>query len=79
MKLYAANGMGLGEGFKAECTLVVNVENEIIKKLANEDSDNASLLAKQIYSLASLSQRRFSEAEMKDFLAASYSLLEKLS
>ena len=79
MKLYAASGMSMGEGFKADCSLIVNVNNSLIKKLAAEESKNAELLAKQIYSLALLSQRRFSETEMKDFLGASYEVLEKLS
>ena len=79
MKLYAINGMNMGDSFKAEGSLVVNVENVLIKKLMNDESANDALLAKQIYSLAVLSQRRFNENEMKDFLAASYEVLEKLS
>ena len=79
MKLYAANGMSMGGEFKAEGSLVVNIENALIKKLMTEDGENDALLAKQIYALAVLSQRRFSESEMKDFLAASYEVLEKLS
>ena len=78
MKLYAANGMNMGEGFKAECSLVVNTDNALIKKL-EDGGDNAPLLAKQIYALATLSQRRFSESEMKDFLKSSYEVLDKLS
>ena len=79
MKLYAMNGMNMGGGFKAEGALTVNVDNALIKKLMAEDGENDALLAKQIYSLAVLSQRRFNESEMKDFLAASYEVLEKLS
>ncbi len=79
MKLYAMNGMNMGDSFKADCSLVVNMQNSLIKKLAADESENAALLAKQIYALATLSQRRFSENEMKDFLKASYEVLEKLS
>lgn len=79
MKLYAANGMNMGGGFKAEGALTVNVENALIKKLIAEDGENDALLAKQIYSLAVISQRRLGEDEMKDFLAASYEVLAKLS
>ncbi len=78
MKLYAANGMNMGEGFKAECSLVINMDNALIKKLEGE-GENSALLAKQIYALATLSQRRFSESEMNDFLKSSYEVLDKLS
>lgn len=79
MKLYSMNGMNIGGGFTAENSLVVNVENPLIKKLSEDDGENSALLAKQIYSLAVLSQRRFDENEMRDFLAASYEVLSKLS
>ncbi len=79
MKLYSMNGMSIGGEFAAESALVVNVENPIIKKLADGDMQGEELLAKQIYSLAVLSQRRFDENEMKDFLASSYEILSRLS
>lgn len=78
MKLYAANGMGFGDGFKSEASLVVNVDNALIQKLENGSEENAALLAKQIYLLAVLSQRRLDEQEMKDYLASCYAVLEKL-
>ncbi|MBQ6614312.1 MAG: molecular chaperone HtpG [Clostridia bacterium] len=78
MKLYSMNGMGMGGSFEAEYKLVVNVDNPLIEKLSAGEGKNTDLLAKQIYSLAVLGQRRFDEKEMKDFLASSYSLLEKL-
>lgn len=78
LKLYAMSGMNMGKDFAAECALLVNVNNPLIQKLADSAGDNANLLAKQIYALAVLSQRRLSEEEMKDFLAGSYDLLSKL-
>ena len=78
LKLYAMGGMNMGGDFAAECALLVNVNNPLIQKLAEGAGDYASLLAKQIYSLAVLSQRRFDEAEMKDFLSTSYDVLKKL-
>ena len=78
MKLYAAGGMNMGGDFAAESALLVNVSNPLIKKLADGEGDNAALLAKQIYALAVLSQRRLGENEMKDFLATSYDVLSKL-
>ena len=76
MKLYAMGG--LGDGFKTEAALVLNMDNALIQKLANGAGENAELLAKQIYSLAVLSQRRFDEQEMKDYLASCYAVLAKL-
>ena len=78
IKIYAVGGMNMGGGFAAENSLVVNVNNPLIKKLAETDSESSALLAKQVYSLAVLSQRRFDENEMKNFLASSYEVLEKL-
>ncbi|MBR5538271.1 MAG: molecular chaperone HtpG, partial [Clostridia bacterium] len=77
IKLYSAGGMNMGGGFAAESSLIVNVENPLIKKLSEEENEISPVLAKQIYSLAVLSQRRFDEKEMKEFLSSSYSLLEK--
>ena len=78
MKLYAANGMAFGGDFKPQSTLVVNMANPLIKRLDVEESDSDALIAKQIYGLAVLSQRRFTEDELKQFLASSYETLGKL-
>ena len=78
MKLYAANGMAFGGDFKPQSTLVVNMANPLIKRLDTEESDSDALIAKQLYGLAVLSQRRFTEDELKQFLASSYETLGKL-
>lgn len=78
MKLYAASGMAFGGDFKPQSTLVVNMANPLIKRLDTEESDSDALIAKQIYGLAVLSQRRFTEDELKQFLASSYETLGKL-
>ena len=78
MKLYAANGMPLGGDFKPKSALVLNMANPLIKKLDTEEHDTDALVAKQIYGLAVLSQRRFTETELRDFLASSYDTLAKL-
>ncbi|MBE6573133.1 MAG: molecular chaperone HtpG [Ruminococcaceae bacterium] len=58
-----------------ESTLVLNPSNAVIKKLL-DNKDEA--IAKQVYTLALLSQRPLSDTEMNEFLKSSYSLLEKL-
>ncbi len=78
IKLYSLGGKEMGGAFAAEYKLVLNLANPLVASLEKETNENSLLLAKQIYSLAVLSQRRFDEKEMKDFLASSYSLLEKL-
>ncbi|MBR5515245.1 MAG: molecular chaperone HtpG [Clostridia bacterium] len=58
-----------------ESTLVLNPSNPVIRKLL-EKKDEA--IAKQVYTLALLSQRSLTDSEMNEFLKSSYSLLEKL-
>ncbi len=77
LKLYSMSGMNMGQGFAAECALLVNLDNTLIQKLAG-GTENADLLAKQIYMLSLISQRRLDEKEMKDFLANGYDILSKL-
>ena len=77
LKLYSMNGMNMGGGFAAESALLVNMDNALIQKLA-AGTEHADLLAKQIYMLALISQRRLDEKEMKDFLAGGYDVLSKL-
>ena len=75
MKLYGAAMPGM----PVEATLVVNTGNPIIKRLEEDGyGENADSVAKQVFSLALLSQRPLSAAERKDFLSESYRLLEKL-
>ncbi len=77
LKLYSMSGMNMGGGFAAESALLVNMNNALIGKLA-DGTEHAELLAKQIYMLALISQRRLDEKEMKDFLASGYDVLAKL-
>ena len=57
-----------------EATLILNPSSKIIKYLA-DTKDEA--VAKHVYTLAKASQRHLSAEEMNEFLAASYTLLEK--
>lgn len=64
-----------------DATLVVNCASPLIAKLSEEsekDPDKAEMLAKQIYSLCLLSQRRLSADELKAFLSDSYGILGML-
>ncbi|MCL2518482.1 MAG: molecular chaperone HtpG [Oscillospiraceae bacterium] len=58
-----------------ESTLIVNPGNKIIRKLGDNLDEN---IAKQVYTLALLSQRQLTADELKSFLSDSYILLEQL-
>ncbi len=79
MKMYAPENNNAG---LSAATLVVNMSSPLIKKIQTaitEDKDLAKKLAKQIFSLSVLSQRKLSAEEMQEFLADSFSILEDLT
>ena len=62
-----------------EMTLALNKNNEIVKKLSEGAyGDNAEMVARQIYSLALISQRKLTAEEMQSFLDNSYDMLSKI-
>ncbi len=65
-----------------DMTLVVNASNGLVARLKalvdNGESEKAESIARQMYSLALLSQRPLTADELKSFLAQSYAVLEKL-
>ncbi len=65
-----------------DMTLVVNASNSLVARLktlvADGEKDKAESIARQMYSLALLSQRPLTADELKSFLAQSYAVLEKL-
>ena len=80
MKMYAVIGWrGLCPTHWLDSTLIVNTSCPIITKLsADADEAHAKRIAKQIYTLAKLSQRKLSADELSEFLSHSYSLLGEL-
>lgn len=77
MKMYRIEGMG---AMPAEATLVLNANSALVRKLgemAKAKTDGALLVAKQMYTLALLSQRQLTAEELRAFLADSISILEK--
>lgn len=57
-----------------EFVLSLNKDSDIVKKLI-ENGENAKIIAKQIFSLALLAQRRLSAEELSEFVKDSYDLL----
>lgn len=79
MRMYSAAGEM--PNMPVDATLVVNTASPLIENLAEKcknDRDTAKVLAKHIYSLCLLSQRKLSAEELKDFLSDSYDILGKL-
>ena len=79
MKMYASMGMSMGGDFPVEYTLVVNPQSVLVSKLISvndTDSEKAELIAREIYKLAVLAQRRMSADELRSFLADSFKILE---
>lgn len=77
MKLYK-----MGGDMPVEQTLILNTASPLISKLTalsdNGKTEDAELIARQIYMLSSLSQRQLTSDELLAFLGESYDILGKL-
>ena len=81
MRMYAMSTGAAPMEYPLEYSLVVNTTSTLYQKLltlAEQDPDKAELLARQIYSLSLLAQRKLSAQELEEFLSGSFSLLELL-
>lgn len=79
MKLYRMAGEGTGASFPSDATLILNTDNDLIKKIeSEEDKEKAERIAKQIYYLSLISQRGLSADELSGFLSDSYGILSLL-
>ena len=80
MKMYRMRGGDMGDmNFPTDATLVVNGASKLIGRLADtaqNDEGKAKKIARQIYSLALLSQRQLTAEELQSFLGESFDILE---
>ena len=81
MKMYG--DLGMSGSMPIEETLVVNLSNPLVAKIAETYSDEKRLdlnkaIAKQVYMLALVAQRQLTSDELKAFISGSTNLLEKL-
>lgn len=60
---------------EAKETLVINTTNDIIKTLPTLSEENRTLVCKHILDLATISQRKLTADELKDFVARSVEIL----
>lgn len=67
-----------GEVQKANETLVINTNCDIIKSLPSKSEESRKLICKHILDLATISQRKLSADELKEFVARSIELLGKV-
>jgi molecular chaperone HtpG len=79
MKMYNMNGDS-ADDFKGPETLVLNANHPLVQYLVSKkDSENASLIAHQLYDLAELSNQPLSPAEMSEFIKRSNKIMEILT
>ena len=80
MKMYRMSGNDMGGmSFPTDATLVVNASSPLITRLSSEvesDEGKAEKIAKQIYTLALLSQRQLTADELQAFLTDSFDMLD---
>ena len=73
MKMYSAQGMGMGaDMFPVSETLVLNANNSLVKYvLAHKDGEHTSKICEQLYDLAKLAHGSLTPERMTKFIARS--------
>lgn len=72
---YSAQYAGMADMFKDEYTLVLNLQNPIIKKLSAMSDKNKKLVCEQVYALAKLCNKPLTPDEMSEFITRSNKIL----
>ena len=79
MRMYRAAGEDMGDVFREQYTLILNLDCPTLQSLDREDSgERERLIARQIYMLALLSARTLDGEELKDLLSSSYDVLGRI-
>ena len=79
MKMYAMANEGMDGSFPLQSKLILNASSPLIAKLdAESDAEKAERIARQVYTLCLLSQRKLTADELTSFLNDSYDLLNQL-
>ena len=80
MKMYASSGMDMSMFGETGETLVLNLNNELVKYvLDNPQSDNVTMICEQLYDLAKLSHEPLKPEQMTAFIARSNEILKLLA
>ena len=72
---YGQQFMGMSDMFHEEYTLIINLNNDVIKKLPSLDADKKELLVGQIYALATLCNKSLTPDELTDFVKRNNKIL----
>jgi molecular chaperone HtpG len=75
---YGQQMAGMADMFKDEFTLVLNSNNELIKKIDTLNDEDANLVIDHVYDLAKISHSPLPSEQMTKFIERSNKLLEKL-
>ena len=79
MKMYGMSGMDASM-FGSQATLVLNANHPLVQFLvANKDSENVSIICKQLYDLAMLAHKPLSPEEMTAFVKRSNDIMMLLT
>ena len=79
MKMYGMSGMDSAM-FGSKATLVLNANHPLVKFLTeNKESENVTVICKQLYDLAMLAHKPLSAQEMTDFVARSNEIMMLLT
>lgn len=79
MKMYGMNGMD-SSMFGTQATLILNANHPLVKFVAeNQDSENVSVICKQLYDLAMLAHKPLSPEEMTEFVQRSNEIMMLLT
>ena len=73
---YGQQFAGMSEMFKDDFTVVLNANNELIKKIPSASEENKKMLCQHIYDLAMLSHKPLSPEQMTKFIERSNKLME---
>jgi len=80
MKMYSMAGMGMGDLGKAEETLVLNANNNLVKYVfENPEGELTDTVCCQLYDLAVLANRPLTAEELTRFVQRSNEILTKLT
>ncbi len=80
MKMYAANGMGLGDFGNEGETLVLNANHPLVQYVYEHGEDkNAETICEQLYDLAKIQQAPLSAEEMAGFINRSNEIMMMLT
>ena len=77
MRMYSGMGNDVPK-MPVSTTLILNSACPAVKAMADKDEEKATLLAKQIYGLCTLTQGRMTADDLKSFLSDSYKVLSMI-